>query len=85
MSVPQDNKYPMEPPYEDEVVFFEGTVLRVIRAACSKIPRGSHAGPRSAPSVITPSTSEWCPGPASTTFATSATPRTPLPAGAAAA
>ena len=24
-----DNKYPLEPPYEDEVVFYEGAVLRV--------------------------------------------------------
>ena len=37
----QDNKYPYEPPYEDQVVFFEGTVVRVSTYTTQNNPQGA--------------------------------------------
>lgn len=77
MSRYEDNKYPLEPPYEDEVVFYESTTVRVTNTSHSSILKESREKPRCVPYAAIPSTFEWSPSLAHITFATSATTKVP--------
>lgn len=55
MSQNEENKYPLEPPYEDEVVFYEGAIVRVFLSLPSKTLKEPIAKPKSVQSATTPS------------------------------
>lgn len=80
----EDNKYPLEPPYDDELTFIDTTVVRVLSFWFSWTLTASRERQRFVQSVHIPSISEWSHIPANTSSATSATKKRPSPVDSAA-